>query len=886
MGNSDEGAEGLKNEDLKDEGLKNEGLKNAGEAEGDLKSFYARLLLEACTDVILVLDGQMRVVLATDTLARQLGISDRGEMVDRPFQELFARKFPPAWTEKTLANARRVYATTQPARCNDTLSFSEDCVLKFQTTLSPALDKNGKCLGVVVAMHDVTELFAAVEQAEQAARVKGTFLAKMSHELRTPMNAIKGMSDLLLLMPLDEVQKGYVRNILGATDSLLNIVDDILDFSKISADKLEIVTAPYDAGSMISDVANMIHLKTTEKGLDFVADIDPSVPAMIMGDAVRVKQILLNLLDNAVKFTSEGCVSLVIEVRKREGRNFDLVCRVEDTGIGIREEDIPRLFEPFLKTEQQGTGSTGGSGLGLVICRRLLELMNGTISVSSVQEKGSVFAFEIPQQSVGSDVLALVEDPDKKRVLCLMDHPRYGEAFANMLRRLFVPFVMCENEAEFAKAMRSDFTHVLYRHADGALIMDRYAPWRFGARVIAIKNMKFAARQRTAPGAEVLFEPVLAFALARALNKTEVEVEASAGSSAEDSSENFRVKDANILIVDDNNVNLLVAQELLRYYGIDADVAESGAEALARLKEKPFDLVFMDHMMPEMDGIEATRIIKEEIGTEYAKNVPIIALTANALVGNDEMFKNKGFQDFLSKPIDIIKLDEVIDRWVRDRKLEKELAGRLVPPPQPPSPGRLDGAAIAGVDIAAGLAHFSGSEDIYLEILGSYAKNTPELAEKANRAAGVDIKEYGILTHGIKSSSRSIGALEVGDLAEKLEKAAKDGDDLYIANSHPEFMVKLHMLLDGLEEFLDGAGSGKEKLPSPDEETLAALWEAAREYDVDAADEAMGELEKFDYEEGGDLVAWLRGQVDTTSFEEIAERLGGLLEKSLAAQSA
>jgi signal transduction histidine kinase/CheY-like chemotaxis protein/HPt (histidine-containing phosphotransfer) domain-containing protein len=610
------------------------------------------------------------------------------------------------------------------------------------------------------------------EIARNASEAKSNFLANTSHEMRTPLNAIIGLSELTLdSSALSEEAASNLEKIYDAGVTLLSIINDILDISKIESGKFELIPAEYDVPSMINDTRSMNIMRIAEKPIQFQLLLDEMLPSRLIGDELRVKQVFSNLLSNAFKYTREGNVTWRIDFA-RENDVVWLVGSIQDSGIGIREEDLGKLFSDYNQVDTRSNRKIEGTGLGLSITRRMVEMMGGTIAIESTYGKGSTFTVRIPQKFVTD-----------------------------------VPI--------------------------GTLVSQSLKGFRYTSG----KRLRHSKLTR------------------------------------------IHMPYAKVLIVDDVATNLDVAKGIMKPYGMQVDCVTSGIEAITLVREGKvrYDAIFMDHMMPEMDGLEATRIIREEIGSEYARAVPIIALTANALIGNEEMFLAHGFQAFLSKPIDVLRMDAILRQWVRNKALEQEMSAAKSTPSkeQTENPPALSKTKrhVEGIDWKKALLRFGGDEDSYLGVLRSYSVHTARLLEKIRAPEAKSLSDYAIIVHGIKGSSYSIEAEAVGRQAESLESAANAGDFEFVRANTPDFIARIEKLLADLSALFPCAARTREIQAAPDEAVLHEMLEAARQFRIDALEAAMTELERFDYTSRSDLVGWLREQVDNMEFTRIRDRL-------------
>ncbi|GHT92574.1 hypothetical protein AGMMS49545_10330 [Betaproteobacteria bacterium] len=517
---------------------------------------------------------------------------------------------------------------------------------------------------------DITPIMEAKNAAEQATLAKSQFLASISHEIRTPMNAIIGMTELMLAGPLASDQSARALTVKSSAMSLLGIINDVLDFSKIEARRMEIERRPFDFASFIYDTVNMVGLHSTSKsGLALTVYISPKIPTTLIGDELRIRQTLTNILNNAIKYTQAGSIALRVWHEALEHGAMKLCFSVRDTGIGIKKEDMDKLFGDFQRLDAHKNRSIVGTGLGLAITRRLVELMNGEISVDSEYGTGSTFSWFICcEQQARSKEVARVENPDKIRgVLCYEPQECNMHVMEEMFSALHVRHETHNNVSAFLTRLeKRDYSHLFVDQSLAEAVKPFKTP---GVALILL------ARSGETPVEagqdEMLERPILITTLSDILNgRAKNERYMSARRETATQIGSFSTHGARVLVVDDNAVNLSVAAGLLQKYGIEVDTANGGQEGIDKAADNEYDIIFMDHMMPEVDGLDATHAIRS-MGGRHEHDI-IVALTANAVSEARESFIQSGMNDFLSKPIIISHLQEILLRYLPAEKVIRD----------------------------------------------------------------------------------------------------------------------------------------------------------------------------------------------------------------------
>lgn len=658
--------------------------------------------------------------------------------------------------------------------------------------------------GRLYILDDMTDMIKYTSQieeerdrADEASRAKSDFLSNMSHEIRTPMNAVVGMTDIMLRNNPAPLERGYLENIKRSGNALLDIINDILDFSKIESGKMSIVPDEYWPLPMLKDLQVIFNTRVGDKPVRMIYEIDSSLPAKLVGDSVRIRQVVINLVNNAIKFTDVGFVRLKVSTSKIDSDNIRLKIAVQDSGTGIKDEDKDKLFDSFSQADLKKNHSKEGTGLGLSITKQLIELMNGTLSLESTYGKGSTFTIEIPQKVV-----------DWKRA----DEVDYS--FKNDVENLF-----------------------------------------------------------TCP-------------------------------------------EARILLAEDNEINVKVAQGLFEPLGFSMDVATNGLDALKHVSEQRYDLIFMDHMMPVMDGIEATEIIrsKEEEDSYYGQ-VPIVALTADAVMGAKEKFQAAGMNDFISKPInmkevyialrrwlpaelivensddsstkvynsnetkdlELVPSDGTIDTVVEDTPMEvvsKEIVPDLILAEIDEEEDNKKMSELGALDRSVGI-QYCGTEELYESVLEDFYRLIDTKSEKIeNLLHDGDIRNYTIEVHALKSTARMIGATEMSELAFEMEQAG-NANDLDKINANTGRLMTMYRAYKETLSYFDGnnaSNDDKEEVPaSTIKAELFKMNMAVKDFDMDAVDESMAKLKnyKMPNAEADGLISKLDTLVRDVDFDNI-----------------
>ncbi|MDD6395665.1 MAG: ATP-binding protein [Firmicutes bacterium] len=661
----------------------------------------------------------------------------------------------------------------------------------------------------------ISDLLKVVErqkiEAEAGTKEKADFLANMSHEMRTPMIAVCGMSELLLQNDLTPLEEEYVTTIRNSANNLLSLVNDILDFSKIDAGMMNLVEVHYNIENMVAEIANMINVRMGgEKDISFIVEIDANVPKGLIGDELRIRQILINLLNNAVKFTEKGMVKLKISYSMDEMGKSWIKADVEDTGIGITPADQKKLFAEFSQVDTQKNHSIQGTGLGLIISQRLANLMNGNITLESEYGKGSTFTVVIEQKVDDSEEIGIVPDPDGYVAYVYEPDDCCRENFKEIMSQLGVAVITISNISVWDYYNADRFGAILFFDYDSGIeVVNSFALKIKRMRIVTMIGANSFVDAGIKNNILMIHKPILTGQLSALIRGENLDT-----FRRERKPENHLfVPEARIMAVDDNYVNLRVIEGLLSVYKPQVRLVSSGREAYNILcSDMGFDLIFMDQMMPDWDGIETVQRIRALEG-EYYKNVPIVALSANTSQNSRELFMSNGMNDFLEKPISTNALSNMIKKYIPREKQLSEYVEEIDPMMtvnRPINSEYISAASknagdvkIEGINTTDGIFNMGGSVDAYNHILNVVLEDgRKKIVFLEKYAIEGNLKAYHIESHAIKSVAASIGADSLSLTAKQHETAAKNGDADFVANNYRKLINEYTSVLRNIEEYL------------------------------------------------------------------------------------
>lgn len=733
--------------------------------QSDMQDLYKEIVNNTL-EGIMVLSMNGRITMLNPAAEQMLGLSE--ENIGDTFINVFlTREGTDDFNEAILAS---IYEKEKVS--NMPVNYMLAGEVKNLTLTTSYIMKDGE-RSVVVVMDDVTELNElrdartaldrirklnreyekAKDEAERANEAKSLFLSNMSHEIRTPINAVLGMNEMILRECKDELILSYAENIRSSGKTLLFLINDILDMSKIESGKMEIIPVEYDPANLIMDLWNVIFLRAQEKDLSVRFSLDESLPRILLGDDVRIKQIVTNLLTNAVKYTPQGGLEMHVAYERRGEGEIALIISVKDTGMGIKKKDMGKLFESFQRLDEKKNRNIEGTGLGMNITMSLLSLMDGDMKVESEYGKGSVFTVTIPQ-----------------RIVC--DEPT------------------------------GDFESIKNRQEQG-------------------KNA----------GGQI-----------------------------------FEAPEARVLVVDDNAMNLTVFTSLLKRTRIKITTAGSGKECLALVEKEPYHIIFMDHMMPEMDGIETLHEM-QKLKDYPNRETPVIVLTANAVAGAREAYLKEGFADFLTKPIDGDVLEQTVEAY-----LPKELVRhRAATEKESKKQGILEESGQLlhyGISLENGLSHAQNDEETYLGLVRLFLKEKEKQEIMRGYIDVGNMKDYAVLVHGLKGNARTLGADALADTAFEHEKESKAGNTAYAAAHFDELLTLWEQAQEGFLTLWNARGTKAE-------ETVCGEGQECLQLTQEDLEKAAALLDDFETKEAMEQIReWLGSPLDP----EMRGRLKGVME--------
>ena len=695
----------------------------------------------------------------------------------------------------------------------------------------------------------IRELEKIREDKEVIGMTKSLFLSNVSHEIRTPMNAIVGMSDLLLRENVSLKARGYIDNIKVSVDNLLYTVNELFDISRIEDGSLKIVEEAYEPMSLFNDLSMIFIHNIGDKPVELLYSIDRNMPSRLYGDVKRIKQIIINIVNNAIQYTDSGFIRLSVDIEERYDDDCILSFSISDSGQGIRDEDKGALFYPFRRHDRESEDERDGPGLGLSVCRQLVKLMGGEIGVESTFGTGSCFFFKLSQGIVDDRDAAAIKEKDRKiKVWSLIENDLLKESLYDLCGQYSVEVE--DYNRDMAEYAEKDYGHI-FLFTDNSAMLESYEEKGLeaaGVKICVLRN-PVSGDPVDEKGRILVNKPLYSLNFCQVLNY---------GASVEKGGEgerDFTAPDARILIVDDNEMNIQVARELLSPLKMHIDSAENGKAGVECVLGNNYDLIFMDHMMPVMDGVQALERIREINDGIYA-GIPVVALSANATEEAEELFREKGFSDFVEKPIRVRELIKCVRKWLPDEKIVENKAGEDFGSGNRESEAETGSEAailrdgipetIEGINVEDGI-NYCGSPALFLKCLVIFYKIIDKKTKVISKCLEDDlVRDLTIEVHALKNSARMIGAGKLSEDFKELERMGNEEDLAGLKEKTPE-VLELYQSYKAVLKPFSEKDNKNASIPEKDKfiSELELIKKAIDEFDMDGADEAMSKIRNY-----------------------------------------
>ena len=751
-----------------------------------------------------------------------------------------------------------------------------------------------------------------IAELEETNRRTEDFLTNVSHELRTPINAVTGITTVMLKNEEDAEKKKDLYSIQIAGHRLFNQIGDILDYTEIDTGRLRISEGTYMISSVVNDIIVGNRLLEREHELELIFDVDADIPSVLIGDEKKIKKVLEHLIDNAFKFTKKGGIYVRVYALKKE-YGVNLCIRVNDTGVGIAEEELKKIRERFYQSNGGRNRRAGGLGLGLSIVYGMVSAMEGFMQIESTEGEGTTVSVSIPQKVADDAPCMVVQNRENLCLACYLrpekyEVPEVRDYYDAMIRHLVQGLDLTLHRVVDIDGLEHlismyRLTHVFIAREEYEADKSYFEELSQNIKVIVISDEEHILPQKSRM--MLLKKPFYSLPIVNFLNAGATEGE-----------EQFKEKymicpGVRVLVVDDEPMNLMVAEEIFRDYQMIVTTAESGREAIELCRTQEFDLIFLDHMMPEMDGVETLKHLRK-VNADTGRESTVIAFTANAVSGAREMFLREGFDEFVSKPVEPLEMERVLRKVLpkasisfveeRSRKSRQDEQGEKqavskeeVVDGQMPESKSEDNTIIrlerAGMNTGSGIQYCGGDRDFYVELLTKFAKDAEQKAAKMSDFFNQeDFENYGILAHALKSTAKMVGADSLAENAKQMEVAAKAGDADYIHAHHEELLTQyrhvVQVILDVLA--LEEDSSVQENRAEPSDiswdellHSLTELKAGLDTFEADKAESLISEMSGAVYQgtSVGELLDKVRQDVDDFEFVSAAEKVGALITK-------